>query len=220
MKVTGENVILFEYVSEEWRPYACARSVSINFVTELLETSVSGSGSWATYLPTKNSWTASMEGVVHLEESGKLSIGDLRTKQFNQTRIQIKFERTDEAGNIYAESGYAFITNSSDTGSFNDMDTFAVDMQGTGAIAQIFDSNVIAGFYRLSTINVILMCALAPTVLYSSVAFGTGTIMYEDSGLTIPLTGKNYIVSRDGGEIFNIDNVTGEVGAGTGDMCT
>lgn len=210
MKVTGENAVLYEYVSGDWIPYACSRSISIEFTTDMLETSVSGSGAWATFLPTKNSWTASMEGVVYLEESGKLSIADLHTKQFNQTKIQLKFQRTDEGGNVYSNIGYAYITSSSDTGSFNDMDTFSVSFRGTGDIAQVFDPSVIVDKYRVH-ISSVLVCTSFPVTLYSTDTLQTGTIMYLDSGLTIPLTGKNYIRTWNDPEIFNIDNVTGTV---------
>lgn len=137
MNVQGNNVILLIDVSGTLTPLACARSATISINTDFIETSVSGSGVYASFLPTKNSWTISMEGVVSLAESGKLSIADLRALQLAQTLISVKYKRTDDAGNTYSETGQAFISSSSDSGSFDGMDTFSLDMRGTGAITQV-----------------------------------------------------------------------------------
>lgn len=114
-------------------PYACAKNCTITFNTETIETSVSGSGSWATFLPTKNSFNISMDGVVSLNEPSMLTIADLHTKQFAHTILVLRYQRTDEAGNVYANECNGYITSSSDTGNFDDMDTFSIDIQGTGA---------------------------------------------------------------------------------------
>ncbi len=220
MKVTGDNVVLYEYVSGDWVPYACAQNISINFTTDFIETSVSGSGNWATFLPTKNSWTANIDGIVSLEEAGKLSLADLHTKQFAQTQIQLKFERTDEAGNIYGNIGYAYISDSSDTGSFNGMDTFSSGFRGVGELVQVYDPTIKVGTYRASTFAYPIVCAVVLNqTLYSSDDFGTGTIMYVDAGLSIPLTGKTYIMKVGDGEIYPINSSTGEVGISTGTFC-
>lgn len=210
MKVTGDNVILYEYVSGDWVPYACAQNISVNFTTDFIETSVSGSGNWATFLPTKISWTASIDGIVSLEEAGKLSIVDLRTKQFEQTQIQIKFERTDDDGNIYANVGYAYISNSSDTGSFNGMDTFSVEFRGSGNVVQNIDPAIHVDYYNVS-VSHILLCTSFRTVLYSTDVIGPGVTFYVDSALSIPLTGKNFIKLFGAEEIYSIDDVTGTV---------
>lgn len=119
-----------------WKPYACARSVSINLTTDVIETSVSGTGLWRTFKPTAHSWSASVEGLVTLEEEGMLSIEDLRAKQILQERVYLKYERTDDDGNEYSEYGYAYIIDSNDTGNHNDMDTFSVEFKGTGPLTQ------------------------------------------------------------------------------------
>lgn len=139
MNVQGKNVVLLEDVSGTWTPYGCARSVSINISTDFIETSVSGTGLNATFLPTKNSFTISMDGVVAIAETGKLSIADLRAKQLAHTILSLRYQRTDDAvtPHTYSEECQAFISSSSDTGSFEDMDTFSIEMRGTGAITQI-----------------------------------------------------------------------------------
>lgn len=219
MKVTGENVVVYFDILGEWTPYACAQNATISRTTEYIEISVSGNGSYMTVLPTKNSWTASIDGIVAIEETGSLTLADLVAKQFNHERVLLKYQRIDDATNLWIESGYAYITASSDTGNFGGMNTFSMEFQGTGELASTFDPDVIAGHYRVGTSLAPLICFLAPTVLYSDDALAPGVIMYVDSALSVPLTGKNYIVSVDGGDIYNIDNATGEVGTSTGQNC-
>ena len=54
----------------------------------------------------------------------------------------MRFQRTDESGNvytgIYADELNFFITNSIDSGSYDGMNIFTIQGQGTGAITQIF----------------------------------------------------------------------------------
>lgn len=64
-----------------------------------------------------------------------------------------------------------------------------------------------------------LICGATPITLYSSQPFGTGTVMYTNIGLTIPMTGYSYIAPASG-NIFTIDSGTGEVGEDTGSACS
>lgn len=136
MLVQGKNVVVYINVSGTWMPYICALGATIEYSTEFIETSVSGSGLWATFLPTKNAFTISMNGNVSLLDPASLTIAELRTMQFTQQLLLVKFERTDDAGNTYTEQCYAYISASSDTGMFDGVNTFSIEMQGTGAPTQ------------------------------------------------------------------------------------
>ena len=136
MILKGDNIILYISVEGTWTPYVCGRVVTVNYTTDSIETSVSGSGLWATFLPTKNSFTISLEGIVDINESAVLTLADLRALQFSQTIFMVKIVRTDDLGASYTEQGSAFITSSSDTGSFDGVNTFSVEMIGTGEVTQ------------------------------------------------------------------------------------
>lgn len=137
MLVKGENVVLLIKVSGVYTPYVCAKDASINITTETIETSVSGSGLWATFLPTKNSFTISIGGGISLNETGSLTLADLQALQFAQTVVEVSFDETDLAGNVYRKQCNAYITNSSDSGSFDGMGIFSIEMIGTGAITRV-----------------------------------------------------------------------------------
>lgn len=136
--VDGKNVVVLVNHESAWVPYACGRSCSFNPVTEFLETSVSGSGFWKTYLPTFNGATASIEGLINLEKINNLSIADLRAKQYAQERLLVRFEREDRDGNIYTDEFYCYISSSTDTGSFDNVATFSVDFLIDGEVTQVF----------------------------------------------------------------------------------
>lgn len=78
---------------------------------------------------------------------------------------------------------------------------------------------VISGSFLLD--NVIYnICGDSAVTLYSNAAFGTGVIMYTNSGLTSRVTGYTLIASVSTGAIYNIDSTTGIVGSATGSNCT
>jgi hypothetical protein len=73
-----------------------------------------------------------------LNETGTLGLPDLRQKQISQQTLLMRFQRTDDAGNVYTDELNFFITNSTDSGSFDGLNIFNIQGQGTGAITQIF----------------------------------------------------------------------------------
>lgn len=139
MIVRGEDVLVYEYIDGfGWVLYACARSVSLSLATEMIETSVSGAAGWYTGEPAQHSFTGTLSGLVNLDDPTKISLPDLRTKQINRTKLKLKFHRTANGiASVYIEEGFFYITNTTDEGSLNQVNTFSVELQGTGALTQI-----------------------------------------------------------------------------------
>jgi len=142
--VKGENVRLLIYDNGGFRMYACAVSCTLNVTSTLAETSTTGSGTFLTFEGQKHTWGGSIEGVINLDNPGMLTLADLRAKQIAFTKLLINYERTDEAGNVYTDSGTILITNSTDTGNVNDVATFSIEFQGTGPLTQIFTPTKLA----------------------------------------------------------------------------
>ena len=134
--VLGKNVIVRIY-DNGWKLYGCASSCSFTLSTSTIETSVTGSGLYATFMPQKHSWNGTLEGVVNLDAS--LNIYDLRQMQIAMTPIQIQFERVEGSGSYYTSTGTAIIVNSSDTGAYDGIATFSIEVQGTGALTVEYD---------------------------------------------------------------------------------
>jgi hypothetical protein len=77
---------------------------------------------------------------------------------------------------------------------------------------------VVSGSYRLDTV-IANICPRTPVTLYSSTNFGTGVTLYQDAGLTTPVTTFTYVATASGA-IYNLNSSTGLVGANTGSNCT
>lgn len=132
--IKGENVVTFFFVDGVWKVAACARTCTLDVSTETIETTVSGSGKFKSFKPTVNSWSGSIDGVVFLNETGKVTLPDLRRKQLAHERCLIKYQRTDQSGNTYTDEGYFYITSSNDAGSYNDVNTFNLSFIGDGPL--------------------------------------------------------------------------------------
>lgn len=92
---------------------------------------------------------------------------------------------------------------------------------GSGTISSItvpssavFSTNVLLG-----TISY-LVCGGSPVTVYSNQTFGPTVQIYYDAGLTTPVTGYLFVARVSDGEIFNINNASGIVGADTGSNCS
>ena len=136
--VKGENFIFRIFDGGIWKPYACARSGNMNIDTETIETTVTGSGNYKTFEPTVHSFSASIDGIISLNNSGSLSLDELQALQLSKTKLFCRFTSTSEAGDIYTKECYFYITNSTETGSFDGIATFSLSLIGTGSITQIF----------------------------------------------------------------------------------
>lgn len=137
-KVLGKNVIAYIFHGGMWKVAVCARSCEFTTTTEFIETSVRGSGKYKRFRPTVNSCTGSMEGVVTLDEPNTLAVSDLRSLQLAQTRLLLRFQRTDESGNVYTDEVYAYISQTADVGDFKEAANFSLDLIGDGEITQVF----------------------------------------------------------------------------------
>ena len=135
--VAGINMAGYLYRDGSWVPWICARDITFNVTTEFVDVSGKGTGNWGLSKPTRNMWTATSGGIVSLN-STDLTLGDLRTIQYTQERVLLRCQRIAEDGTVYTDQGYAYITSSSDTGSFDNVGTFQVEFKGTGPITQIY----------------------------------------------------------------------------------
>lgn len=136
--VTGENVVIKINDGGMKKIYACARNCSLTVNTDVIETSTQGSGKWATFEPTKHNFTGSIDGIVNLNMANTLSLSDLRAKQLAMEVLSMEYDRIDNDGNIYNESGDFIITSSVDNGNIDDVATFSISLQGTGQLIQSF----------------------------------------------------------------------------------
>jgi len=136
--VAGEDFIFYIYTGGTWKEYVCARSGNMSINTDTIETTVTGSGNYKTFEPTVHSFTATIDGVISLNVAGSLSLADLQALQLAKTKLLCRFVQTSRAADTYIKQAYFYITNSTDTGSFDGIATFTLSLVGTGSITTIF----------------------------------------------------------------------------------
>ncbi len=136
--VAGKDFTFYVFDAGIWKPYCCARSGSVSIDTSTIETTGPGTGDYKTFEPEVHGFTASIDGVISLNISGQLTWPELQAKQLAKTKLLCRFTEISQAGDIYTKECYFYITNSTDTGSFDGVSTFQVSLQGTGGITLIF----------------------------------------------------------------------------------
>lgn len=141
MIVSGKDVIVM-IDDGGFKLYGCASSCSLSLSTSMIETSSVGSGLYSTFRPQKHGFTATISGLLNLDDPTALSLYDLRQKQLAMTQVLVKFTRTDAAGNEYVSTFDAYITGSTDSGDANGAASFDIDLQGTGELVETSSSVV------------------------------------------------------------------------------
>lgn len=136
--VKGENVVLLINNGGIWKPYICSRGLNMSITTDMIETTVSGSGDYKTFEPTVHSFNASADGVIAFYETGSLTLPELEALQLAKTKLLCRYNITTEGGDVYAKECYFYIANSTSTASFDGVATFAISLQGTGGITTVF----------------------------------------------------------------------------------
>lgn len=142
--VTGKDCSFLVYDNGAWRLLACGTEFSLTTEASVVETSTTGSGSFATFEYEKKQWSATISGVCNLEKPAQLIFASMREKQLSFTKILVTFERVDVDGNVYSDVGTALITNVSDIENVNEVATFTVNIQGSGALTQNFTNTPLA----------------------------------------------------------------------------
>jgi len=137
-KVTGSNVMGYVFLDGIYKPVVCATSLSMSFDTELLKTSRVGNNGYATFIGAEHSISATLSGIVTLQQVNSVAFPDLRALQKARTEILFRYQRTDADANVYADEWMALIKNTSDEASTDGMNTFTATLQGTGGITVIF----------------------------------------------------------------------------------
>lgn len=135
--IAGKNVVMYIY-DGMWKPIVCGTNCSINTTAETVETSISGQGPWKTFEYGALGWTATFEGYSDLQQTNKLSIADLQQFLVTRTKVLIRYQRTDQSANVYLNEGMALIKSIQDNGPVDGMNSWSVELQGSGVLLPIF----------------------------------------------------------------------------------
>ena len=103
------------------------RNASLEMSAETIDTTVKSTGGWASKIPGIKSWTSSCDGVYFLDDAG---LEAAQTAFMNGTAVQLEFSKGVEL--VY--SGQAVITSMSVEAGQEDVVSYTISFEGTGAL--------------------------------------------------------------------------------------
>lgn len=132
-KVNGIDAFI-KYGDDQF-PIICGRSIQFDISRDMIETSISGSGYYRTYVPGAIQWTGSMEGFVVIDTTQDGVLKQMYDYITNGTSFLVTWYEEDTTGTYYLQkSGTAYMNSISEVSSFDNMATFTLNFTGTGPI--------------------------------------------------------------------------------------
>jgi predicted secreted protein len=140
--VKGEDVILKfsdgDLVENEH--IYCARAVTIDVQRDYVETSITGSGNFRTFVPSAITWGGTIEGLVYIADADIPAFGLtahrlLAALIFEVNIASLEFYEEDMEHNKWTKkTGDIYIESFSETASFDNMATFNITFKGNGQL--------------------------------------------------------------------------------------
>ena len=103
------------------------RNASLEMSAETIDTTVKTTGGWAAKIPGIKSWTSSCDGIYFLNDAG---LKAAQTAFMNGTSVQLDFSKGEDL--VY--SGQAVITSMSVEAGQEDVVSYTISFEGTGAL--------------------------------------------------------------------------------------
>jgi hypothetical protein len=198
--VRGEDVILSAYTSVEggfgYVPFGCARSVTFDISTDFIETSVTESGNFKTFLPSGKQYSGNIEGLVFLD---KAAVAEVRaTAIINYSNIDTDlFPNSFSSANIDVQTASPINICNIPFQSFASLSDYInaikddINASGTGYTAEFSEGNsfrIIAPVGSGNTLNTINTFSLfninTTSYTYSSPLTG-GVTSYNPSKISM-----------------------------------
>lgn len=104
------------------------RNGSLEMSAETIDTTVKSTGGWAAKIPGIKSWTSSCDGVYFLNDAG---LQAAQTAFMSGTEVKLEFSKGTEL--VY--SGQAIITSMSVEAGQEDVVSYTISFEGTGALS-------------------------------------------------------------------------------------
>ena len=103
------------------------RNASLEMSAETIDTTVKSTGGWAAKIPGIKSWTSSCDGVYFVDDAG---LEAAQAAFMNGTEVKLDF--SNSSGLAY--SGQAVITSMSVEAGQEDIVSYTISFEGTGAL--------------------------------------------------------------------------------------
>lgn len=198
--IQGRNCVFQLLIGDEYMDVVCAKTFSINPVTDMKETTTTQSGFWKEFRPRKLSYTISFNGAVQtVAENDKPTIKSMMLNQFQFLPMSYRLLYYDNSNNIMVITGEVYVTSSLIDANPINLLNGTTEMQGNGPI-EILDS-------LPETINIHISSTGDGSIgaLFQFKLINTGGEIIFDSG---------QLPEASGGNLSHPVDATGQVDAG------
>ena len=130
-KIPGNTVFLYLAISaspEVLQIIGCSRTCTLTTNAVTAGVSTVGSGIYSEFKALSINWTMNVDGLA--TEGENMDLATLRGYQFALQPILAVFAE----GTSQESRGYGIITSVANTGSYNDVETYSMQLQGTGEL--------------------------------------------------------------------------------------
>jgi len=135
-KVNGKDALLQIDYAHVLYPVGCARSITFDIQNDFIETSVTGSGRFRTYIPAAGSFSGTLEGLVFLETpfDATMTMDALYAFLIGGDLLNVTYYEEDVTHTNWLKKEITvYIESITETASFDNMATFSVNFKGTGS---------------------------------------------------------------------------------------
>lgn len=136
-KVRGDDVVLsiFDAGVDDFVPFACARGITFDISREMIETSITNSGVFKTFIPGPGECSGTIDGLVFIQKdvTTNFDLGRMYDLLIAGTYVSIKYYETDIDGAYFLEKEVgAYFESITETASFDNISTFSATFKGVG----------------------------------------------------------------------------------------
>lgn len=134
-KVRGEDVVLL--LTEDQFPIICARNITFEINRDTIETSITLSGQFRTYVSGAMEWSGTIEGLTYIANNttSNQTVESLYFRLLLGSEVYIRWYEKDINNDYYlSKAGNVIIDTISETSSFDNIATFNATFKGTGPI--------------------------------------------------------------------------------------
>ena len=133
MAIKGKESLFYIDIDGVYFPVGCLTSSPLSEDVQMLNTTTRENDGWVTELPTTQSYTIALDGLMVMddEDSGSTMISYRKLRQFKRDKTLINWKRETLNG-YYIDKGRAHIVSISDADPADGFITFQASLKGFG----------------------------------------------------------------------------------------
>jgi hypothetical protein len=199
--IQGINCVFQVKIGSDYKTVVCAKSFTLNTITDMKETTTVGSGFFKEFRPRKHSYTITFNGMLQVASLTTQEVAKtLYTYQLQFLPLEYQIIYEDNSANVMIVRGTAYVTSSLFDASPVNLVNATQELQGSGTI-EVLD--------QLPTLVNVNITSTGDPAIAALIQFK----LMNDNGDIIFDSGQ--LPGASGGDFTHPVNVTGQVQSGS-----